>query len=414
MFKKTITSDFFTTISFSQALDSLYLLTFWFTKIFSNKENISIKNDLLDYIWKSDSRVISFYNWRSAIFHSLKMIWIKKGDEVMVNWYNCVSVSNAVIQSWAKIIYSDIEEKTLSFDLVSLEKNINSKTRAIILQHTFWKKPFFYDKIISLAKSKNIIIIEDLAHSLKSNINWKWDFLIFSTWRDKVISSVTWWFLVINNSLYFDKIKDIENHLQKPNIKVVLQNILYNIIWYKAYKFYDFWWLGKVFIFLSRKIKLITEILSVSEKSCNFHIFNISFPNSLAFLAKKELRKIEKIETKRKQIVKQYLEEIKNDKIEFIFSDLENYNWFRFPILLNSKKDLEELIKMGKQNNILFWVSWSFINIAPVWSDLQKAQYKIWTCKKAEDISKRIITIPNHIYTSQKNVKKVINILNNF
>jgi len=414
MFKKTITSDFFTTISFSQALDSLYLLTFWFTKIFSNKENISIKNDLLYYIWKSDSKVISFYNWRSAIFHSLKMIWIKKGDEVIVNWYNCVSVSNAVIQSWAKIIYSDIEEKTLSFDLVSLEKNINSKTRAIILQHTFWKKPFFYDKIISLAKSKNIIIIEDLAHSLKSNINWKWDFLIFSTWRDKVISSVTWWFLVINNPIYFEKIQDIEKSLYKPNFKIIIQNILYNIVAYKAYKFYDFFSLWKVIIFLSRKLKLITEILSVSEKSCNFHIFNISFPNSLAFLARKELKKIEKIETKRKQIAKQYIEEIKNKKIEFIFTDLDNYNWFRFPILLKTQDDFERLVKIGKENKIIFWTSWSSINIAPVWSDLQKAHYEIWTCKKAEDISKRIITLPNHILTSQKDIKRVINILNNF
>jgi len=228
MFKKTITSDFFTTISFSQALNSLYLMTFWFCKLKNQKEIIAFEKEFINFLWLNKSKIISFYNARSAIYHSLKMLNIKKDDEVIINSYNCITVSNAVIQTWAKIIYSEIEDKTLSFDLKSLEENINSKTKAIIIQHTFWKRPLFYDEIISLAKSKNIIIIDDVAHSLTNSYWFLWDFIVFSTWRDKVISSVNWWFLIINNSLYFDKIETIKNHLHKPKIWLILQNILYN------------------------------------------------------------------------------------------------------------------------------------------------------------------------------------------
>lgn len=414
MFKKILTSDFFTTISFSQALNSLYLVTFWLFKLRKWKEKEKIERDLIKFLWKKESKIISFYNWRTALFWALKMIWIEKSDEVILNSYNCVSVSNAVLQTWAKLVYSEIENETLSFDLEKLEKNIWKNTKVIVLQHTFWKKAKNYEKIISLAKKKNILIIEDLAHSLGNKAEILWDFAIFSTWRDKVISSVTWGFLLINNKNYFKEIKNIKKKLKNPKISLVLKNLNYNIFWYFAYKFYDFFSLWKVIIFLSRKLKLITEILSVSEKSCNFNKFNLDFPNSLAYLWLKELKKIEKYRKNREEIVSYYLKNIKNNNIEIIFKNIKNYNFFRFPILVKTEKDKEKLLKIWRKNNILFWKSWSGENIVPIWVDLKKAKYEFWTCPISESISKRILTLPNHHFIWKKDLEKIVEVLNNF
>lgn len=414
MFKKTLTSDFFTTISFPQALNSLYLLTFWLFKLRKWKEKEKFEKKLTKFLWKKDSKIISFYNWRSALFWALKIIWIEKNDEVILNSYNCVSVSNAVLQTWAKLIYTEIENETLSFDLEKLEKNISKNTKVILLQHTFWKKPKNYEKIISLAKKKKILVIEDLAHSLGNKTEILWDFAIFSTWRDKVISSITWGFLLINNKNYFKEIKNIKKKLKNPKISLVLKNLNYNIFWYFAYKFYDFFSLWKVIIFLSRKLKLITEILSVSEKSCNFIKFNLDFPNSLAYLWLKELKKIESYTKNRKEITSYYYKKLKNKKIKFVFKNIKNYNFFRVPIILESKKEKDKLYNFWKQNNILFWKSWSDINIAPIWTDLKKAKYKKWDCPLAEDISEKILTLPNHHFIWKKDRKKILEILNNF
>ncbi len=458
MFKKTIISEFFTTVSFSQMMQSLYMIFFKPFSLKSWKDKQLFEKEFLEKINPSpqpsplgervNPKIISFYNWRSAIFHALKMIWVTSEDEVIVNAYNCVSVSNAVIQSWAKIVYSDIEKETLALDFDILKKNITPKTKVIIIQHTFWKLARDYEKIIDFAKQNNIIIIEDCAHSLGNNLGHpqgeplqeknvgvsfmgtlKWDFLVFSTGRDKVISSVTWGFLVINNKEYFNKINDIKEKLEMPTINLIERNLMYNFFWYLAYKFYDFFKFWRIIIFLSRKLKLITEILTPSEKACNFDNFYLDYPNSLAYLARKELKKIDEYTKIRLENARYYLEKIKNSKIKIIgqihrSAPTKNdvgvnlcvhpNNWFRFPILLESEEEKNRLVKLWRKNKIIFWTSWSWINLAPIWTNLEKSHYKIWSCPVAENISKRILILPNHKFITKKDMDRVIEVLNNF
>lgn len=420
MFKKTIISEFFTTINFSIFINTLALLTYkiWYLKY--SKYNILIEKKILSYIQKPDSKIISFYNWRSAIFHCLKMLGLSKNDEVIVSWYTCITVSNAVIQSGAKIIYSDINN-SLQLDLKSLQKNITNNTKVIIIQHTFWF-PSDLDKILEIAKQKNIIVIEDCAHSLwseyKSKKIWSFgDFSIFSTGRDKVISSVTWWFLVINNKKYFNFKTKIEKKLKTANIKLILQNLFYNIVAYKAYKLYDFFKLGRFIIYISRKIWLITEILTNDEKNCNYKEFNYKLPWALAYLWYLQLEKIDKINFKRISFAKYYNENIKNPKIEIIFKNNNNNiknNYFRYAILLKDKVQKELLYNYMKKNNILLWNTWSSTNIVPINSNIKKAKYYKNSCPKSEDISERILTLPNHYNLDFKDIEKVTKLLNNF
>jgi len=419
MFKKTIISEFFTTISFKQALDSLYLMTFWSYKLKYWKEKKEFEKNLLEYLWKKDSKIISFYNWRNAIYHVLKIIWIEEKDEIIINSYTCSVVVNAIIQSKWKIKFCDIEAETLSFDFDILKKNITQNTKVVIIQHTFWKQARDYKKIIDFCKKENILIIEDCAHSLGNNSELLWDFAIYSTGRDKVISSVTWGFLVINNEKYLKKDVinwHLYNSLKMPSIKLIFQNLLYNIVWYKAYKLYDFFKLWRVVIFLSRKLNLITQILSKKEKDFSEKNFNLDFPNSLAYLALKELDKLDEYTEYRINKSIEYIQLINNKKIKVLFQIIteKNYNWFRFPILLNSQEEKNKLIKLWRKNNIIFWNQWSGSNIIPVWIDLEKAGYKIWSCPVAEDISKRIVILPNHKLISKEDLDRVVKLLNNF
>ena len=420
MFNKTLISEFFTTISFKQAIQSTLLLTFKlpFLRYWNHIEYI--ENEFLSYIWNNKSKIISFYNWRSAIYHALKIIWISKNDEVIVSWYTCVSVSNAVIQTWAKIKYSDIEKSTLWLDTNELKKNITKKTKVIIIQHTFWKAANIKE-IVKLAKLKNILIIEDCAHSLWSRVDgvklWNfWDFSIFSTGRDKVISSVTWWFLIINNSKYFSKINDIKKTLIMPSIKLTIQNLNYNIFWYKAYKMYDFFKIWKIVIFLSRRLNLITEILTQNEKQCNYKILNYKLPNSLAYLISKQIQKIKLISSHRRTIWEYYNNSIDNKNISLVFKDIkwEKNNYYRFPILLKSKKIKNEFYEYMKSNNILLWNYWSWQSIIPTWTNQKNAWYNIWTCPISENISERILTLPNHKMISIDDAFNIVKILNNF
>jgi len=420
MSKKTLIAEFFTTVSLNQYLDSIYLMTFRLPKLRYWNDILKLGEKIISYLWNNDSKIISFYNWRSALYHALKIIWIKKKDEIIVSWFTCVTVSNAVIQSWWKIIYSDIEKKTLWFNVDELEKNITKNTKAIIVQHTFWK-PSNIKKIVKLAKEKKILIIEDCAHSLWSEVDSKklglyWDFAIFSTWRDKVISSITWGFLLINNKNYQKFSTKLMKKLKLPSILLTIRNLNYNLAGKEASHFYDFYFLWKLTIFLSRKFKLITEILTKKEKNCNYKEFNYKLPNSLAFLCIKQLNNINSIIKHNIKLANLYNKWIENKKISILFkgkkSEINNY--FRFPILLKTEKEKNTLYKYMRRNKVLLWNTWSWWNIVPIWTNMKKSWYISDTCPIAEDLSKRILTLPNHVNIREHDVERIIKLINKF
>ena len=420
MFTKTITTDFFTTIDGNICINTLDTLTYRLPALRTGWSITAFERELLEYLETPDSEILSFYRWSEALYHALEIIWIEKKDEIILQWYTCSVVSNAVKQSWAKLVYSDIDESTLWFDLEILKKNITKKTKVILVQHTFGK-PIDMNAIVKIAKEKNIIVIEDCAHSLWSKISdkqtWTYgDFAIFSTGRDKVISSVTGWFLVINNPEYFDKANRMRDLLDMPSRVLTLRNLAYNILWYIAYKTYDIAKLWRVIMMLSRKMKLITEILSKEEKACQRKKFWTAFPNSLAYLWRKELAKIQSYITHRKNLWELYDMHINTEVWKKVFTEESNeyLNWFRYPFILKSRKIQKEFVKYMKSHNILVWTSWSGSNIAPKSIKLKDAMYKKWSCKISEDIARRIVFLPNHMWISTEEVIKISQLINKF
>ena len=430
MLKKTITSDFFTTVSFRQALQSAYLMTFWCSKLRYWKDVELFKKELLDYVTggrvrmhshptdeQTNKKILSFYNARSALFHALSCLGLKSDDEVVVSWYTCVSVSNAVLQTGAKIVYSDIESETLGFDYEKLVEQITQNTKVILLQHTFGMQSRDYEKIIKLAKEKNIVTIEDCAHSLGNGQDIKWDFAIFSTGRDKVISSVTGGFLLVNNEKYVgcECIRTLQADLHMPSRLLSFQNLMYNIVGYKAYKLYDILAIGKITIMLSRKLHLITEILTPTEKNCESKDFYLALPNSLAYLARKELQHIDEYIATRKKNAEQLWESVNNTVgCECIRTLQVTNNHFRIPILSSSEQESQKLYNHCRQHKILLWKSWSGSLIAPIGTSLEKAWYLEWSCTIAEEMSKKILFLPNHIDMSEKDLERVVEVINNF
>lgn len=412
--KKTIITHFFTTSYFSGILRIFLFIINPFNLIkFKNwKYSKKLEENLLEYLWTEKSKIISFYNARSALFHWLKLLWVKSSDEVIIQAYTCVSVVNSVKQTWAKPIFVDIDE-TLNIDTNDLKKKITKNTKVIILQHTFWN-PANILEIKKIALKNNIFLIEDCAHSLWAKYSWKkvwtfWDLSIFSFWRDKVISTVNGWFLVINNEKYFWKEDEIKDELVDLWIKEILKNINYIFVSFKAKIFYDIFGLWKMIIFISRKFHLIPEVLSVDEKSCNEKHLYFKYPNVLAYLWLKELEKVDFYNEYRIKLAKIYEENLWENHFPKTLENTKNI-YLRFVYL---SKNREELKKYFKQNNILLW-DWYQDVIAPSSTDLKSTWYKKLDCKNAETFASETLNLPNHMWITEDEVLKVIKLLKSF
>jgi len=102
----------------------------------------------------------------------LEAYGIGKGDEVVFPGYTLKDLVILVINKGIKPVLVDINERTFNMDPALLEDKIGPRTKAIIATHIFGS-PCDMKSIMLLAKRHNIIVIEDCAHSLGSQLEGK-------------------------------------------------------------------------------------------------------------------------------------------------------------------------------------------------------------------------------------------------
>lgn len=112
---------------------------------------------------------VSFGAGRVALAAILDAIGIRAGDEIIVPGYTCVAVPNPVLFLGARPVYADIERETLNVSARTIEPLISSRTRGIIVQHTFGF-PALMREIISLAQKKSLVVIEDCTHAFGATV----------------------------------------------------------------------------------------------------------------------------------------------------------------------------------------------------------------------------------------------------
>ncbi len=100
----------------------------------------------------------------AALFLALLSLGIGKGDEVIIPDFTFIATAFAVSYTQAKPVFVDIEEDTYNIDIRRIEKAINKRTKAIIPVHIFGQ-PAKMQEIKQLAKAYNLKVIEDAAQA---------------------------------------------------------------------------------------------------------------------------------------------------------------------------------------------------------------------------------------------------------
>ncbi len=134
---------------------------------------------------------------------------IQTGDEVIAPSYTFVSTVNAFVLRGAKIIFVDSKVDSPNIDENAIEPLITSKTKAIVLVH-YAGISCDMDKIISIAKKHNLLIIEDAAQAIESfyknrPLGSLGDFGTFSFHETKNIISGEGGLLTINNERFIKR-----------------------------------------------------------------------------------------------------------------------------------------------------------------------------------------------------------------
>lgn len=160
---------------------------------------------------------VTCWNGTQALHLAYHAIWLQSWDEVITTANTFVATSNMILQVWAIPVFCDIDLETYNIDEKKIEALITPKTKAISVVHFSWR-PCNIEMIWKIAKKYNLKVIEDWAHALWAEYNWKkiWnsqsDVITFSFHPVKPITTWEWWCIVTNNEEYYNKMKRYRWH----------------------------------------------------------------------------------------------------------------------------------------------------------------------------------------------------------
>ncbi len=356
--------------------------------------------------------VFLFNSGRSSLYSILQAFGIGKGDEVIIQAFTCVAVPDPIIWVGAKAVYADIDE-SLNIDFRLLEKLITSNTKAIIVQHTFGI-PADLDKIKKITQKYKIKLIEDCSHAIGASYQGKkvgsfGDAAFFSFGRDKVISSVFGGAAVIRSKIRDQKSKmeKIEKELKYPNYFWILQQLFHPIAFSIILPLYNLF-IGKLILYLLLKTHLLSKPVYDEEKrGIRPIIFPRKYPNALAALLVNQLKKLEQMNNRRREIADFYFKNLANNKKIQLPGNNFGAIYLRFNILTESAK---EILSEAKKRKIILG-NWYKSIIDPKDVDFQKIGYVKGNCPKAETAAKLTVNLPTYPRLTTDELKRIIELL---
>lgn len=91
------------------------------------------------------------------------------GDEVIVPTMTFAATASVVIHAGARPVLVDVDPETLLMDPDAVERAITSRTRAVVPVH-YGGQPCDMTRLIAIARSHNLLIIEDAAHAFPAEV----------------------------------------------------------------------------------------------------------------------------------------------------------------------------------------------------------------------------------------------------
>tara|TARA_B110000467_G_scaffold162644_1_gene186391 strand:+ start:816 stop:1904 length:1089 start_codon:yes stop_codon:yes gene_type:complete len=303
-------------------------------------------------------------NSGTAALHLALSLFDIKNKEVILPSLSFVSTAHAVIYNGGKPVFIDINPETLCMDHELIEKAITKKTKVILPVH-FGGMPSKLDEIMKISKKYNLKIVEDAAHAVGSKyknkkIGTHGNAVCFSFHPAKNLAMPSGGLITIN---------DKNSQKLSENLKTKR-------------------WVG----ITNRK----ESKYEVNEIGWNYYMNEFS-----AAIGIQQLKKIDKINIKRKQIAKQYCEELDIDK-KTLFSNDCSYHLYWIVV-----KNRDEFMTNMKKNGIETGIHYLPIHKMKLYNSKIKLPI-------TDKITKGIVSLPMHGNLSKLDIDRVIKMTNRF
>ena len=309
---------------------------------------------------------ISVASGLDALTISLFLLGIKQGDEVIVQSNAYIASVMAITKNGATPIFVEPDD-FYSIDANKITEKITEKTKAILVVHLYGQSAEM-DKIIDIAESKNLYVIEDCAQShgakFKGNITGTFGIMgCFSFYPSKNLGCFgDGGAIVTNDENLADKARTFRNYGSRER---------YN-----------------------------NEVVGVNSRLDEIQ----------AGLLRVKLRYLTELNEERREISEKYLSRIKNKMI--VLPKVNLYGSHVWHLFVIKVKNRNAFIKYMQENNIYCQIHY------PIPPHLSKAYQNLGFKKGdlpiSEEYADEVVSLPLYNCMTDEEVDYVIDIVNSF
>jgi perosamine synthetase len=332
--------------------------------------------------WIGAPHAVAVNSCTAALHLALEAVGVTAGDEVIVPTMTFAATAEVVHYCRALPVLVDCKSDTFNIDVEAIEQAISPKTKAIIPVH-FAGQPCEMDRILEMAQSRNIKVIEDAAHALPAKYRGKMvgtlgDITCFSFYATKTMTTGEGGMATTENSEWAERMRILSLHgISRDAVnRYTPEGSWYYEICYPGYKYN------------------LTDIA--------------------AALGIPQLHKCDRFGTIRQRYATLYNEgfkEIPEITIPYVAEDVE-HAWHLYVIQLDLERlriGRNEMIDLLKQQGIGTSVHFIPLHLHPYYSN--NTTYAQKNFPVANQAFKRIISLPIYPRMTDAEVQRVIEVV---
>ncbi|MFH1386575.1 MAG: dTDP-4-amino-4,6-dideoxygalactose transaminase [bacterium] len=320
----------------------------------------------------------------SSCTTALEMVFIlfdvKDGDEVIMPTYAFPSLANAILLRGGKPVFVDIRQDTLNIDENKIEEAITSRTKVIAPIH-YAGVPSEMERIMKIAKARNLLVIEDAAGALDSR------------YKGRFLGTIA--------ELGAISFNETKNYVCGEGGAILINDKKYN-----------------------ERAELVREKGTNRAKCFRGEIENYEWvdvgssfvlADILAAFLLAQMEEIDVISAKRKKIFEYYCQNLKGLEEKgmvslphFFPEALVNYHMFY--LLLNNRQERDVLRNKLKEAGIMAACHYGPLHLSPMG---RKIGYTRGMFPVAENISERLLRLPFYNGLVERDQERVVEQIKN-
>jgi perosamine synthetase len=321
---------------------------------------------------------VSLSSGTAALHAAAFAAGLEPGDEAVTTPMTFAATANCVLYQGATPVFADVSGDTLNIDAEPIERKLSSRTRAI-LPVDYAGHPAALDQILTLARERGLVVIEDACHALGANyagrpVGQISDMTVFSFHPVKHITTGEGGMVTTNDRRLAETLRRFRNH----GISSEARQRQSAGQWH-----YEMVLLG----------------------------FNYRLPDFACALGAQQLKKLDGNLARRREIAARYTAAFQNvaGVIPPAVRADADPAWHLYPIRLDSERlqaDRAQIFRALRAENIGVNVHYIPVHLHPYYR--QRFGYQGGECPVAEQAYARLISLPMFHGMSDRDVEDVV------